>query len=348
MSGEFEDKLAKLTPRYTLRLELNGKPLITEKIALLLKLIDETGSILSASKSLNVPYSRAWEWISKVERVLQTTLIERRVGGGGGAVLTNEGRKLLDFYLSLQKPIAPMRRRRKAELVFAGSHDPLLGLLFGFLKANKEIHWVGSLAGLMSLAIGDSDVTGIHLLDPETGIYNVPYVRKFGLKEKIKLYSGFQREIGIAYHPSIKIERVSDLFDEEVRFVNRNPGSGSRILLEALLEEEAKKRKLSYEEVRRRLKGYDSVAWTHYEVVEAINAGKANAGITLRHVAESYGLNFLSLKWEEYDIAVNVDSLKKRAVKELLGLLKSDRFLSILKEAKGYKFKEDIGKEIEV
>lgn len=349
MPSSFMEKLSRLRPRYALVLELDGRPVMTEKVSALLKLIDEHGSILSASKILGISYSRAWEWISKAERLLQVQLIERKLGGkrGGGARLTKECRLLLETYdrfsVSQKDRTISLRRAKRRKPVFAGSHDPLLSLALGFVK-EKEVYWIGSMAGLMALSIGDADVAGIHLYDQESDSYNLPIIRRLGLSEVLEVYEGFEREIGVAFHPSVELKKVEDVFSGKVTMINRNPGSGSRVLFEVLLEREAKKLGTDPDVIRRRIPGYNTVAWNHQQVVDAIASGRAQAGVTLRYVADMYKLRFMPIRWESYDIAVR----KGSEVEEFLNVLKEKGFKELLETNQGYRPKPGMGKRLKL
>ena len=179
MQDDFEKILSGLSARITLLLEYRGQVIIDERLAQLLKLIDQKGSILSAAKSLGTSYSRAWEWISKAERILGVELVMRRRGGisGGGARLTEEGKKLLNYYfekakecgLMFPREVSVVPKEKLPDIFFAGSHDPILENLFGhFAKQTKykiEISWIGSSGGLLALMLREADISGTHLLD---------------------------------------------------------------------------------------------------------------------------------------------------------------------------------------
>ncbi len=332
----FEEIISKLKPRFRMVLELDGRPVVDERLASLLKMVEETGSILSASKALGLAYSRAWEAIFKAEGALGAQLVERRPGRvERSARLTEEGREVLQLYLRYTSISLPEAERHIPEFIYAGSHDPLLSSLLGHLKAEKEVHWVGSLVGLMSLSVGDADISGVHLFDPSTDSYNVPYVERLGLKGFVRLFPGYEREIGVAYRPGVKATGLDGLFDENIKWVNRNPGSGTRILFEGLIEERSRALGISPAELRERIRGYTTCVNTHQEVAEAITSGKADAGITIRAVAEMYGLKFIHLKWESFDFAVAESSLGKPVVREFLELLKN--IDEIMKRFPGYR-----------
>jgi len=234
-----------------------------------------------------------------------------------------------------------------ADLVSIGSHCPIAELIMEKLmeKYNVKIINVGSMGGFLAIKRGEADIAGIHLYDPETGTYNIPYLKKYNIENAI-LVRGYLREQGIivAKGNPYNIKCFEDIIDKKVRFINRNKGSGTRLLIDQLLEEIAKKRKTTVEKLTEEIEGFWVEAKTHSAVASAIKHGKADVGVGLRYVAEKYGLDFIPLKTEEYDFLINKKSLGKEPVKEFISILKSQWLRKILKETTGYKALENIGK----
>lgn len=204
-------------------------------------------------------------------------------------------------------------RPRTHDLVVIGSHCIGLDLLLGRLAEEgfrlKAIP-VGSTAGLAALGRGEGDVGGTHLLDPETGRYNEPF-----LPEGVRLIPGYDRRQGIAYRvddsdlADIEAdELISEIRSDRHRMVNRNPGSGTRILIDGLLE-------------GHQPPGYLHQVGTHNGVAAAIEQGRADWGMTLETVAEAAGLAFVFVAVERYDVAVREDRWNRPAVIALRRLL---------------------------
>ncbi len=202
---------------------------------------------------------------------------------------------------------------RPADLVAIGSHcvglDFLLGLLAERGVAVKSIP-VGSTAGLAALARGEGDVAGVHLLDEATGEYN----RAF-LPPGVSLVRGYGRRQGVAFRRGDPDFDVPDLdsFLAAVRrggrrMVNRNPGSGTRVLLDRLLG-------------GLRPDGYTNQPRTHHAVAAAVAQGRADWGMTLDVIAAAAGLGFLFVQEERYDLAVPDSRRSRPAVQALLALL---------------------------
>jgi len=353
-----EDELVKeLKPRGTLILEFKGARIIDEDFAKLLTLIKKTGSILSASKILGISYSRAWESIAKVEQILEARIIEPRRGGrgGGGAKLTSIGEKILERYLEeyhrlLGRRFEIMEARIEApEIIYAGSNDLLLEHILGAVRGEGvepvEIAWIGSSGGLTLLMLEEADLAGIHLYDPATGQYNLPYLSRYWLEDRVIVVRGYEREIGFASRKEID-NPIEMLVGGEARLINRNLGSGTRIHLDNLLRRKAKEAGIPFNELIRRIKGYEMEVKTHYEVAEAITLGKADLGLTTRWAAERYGLAFKRILWEKFDLAILAKSYRKEAIQKLLKYLDPVRLRKLIEGLAGYRITANSGKII--
>lgn len=202
---------------------------------------------------------------------------------------------------------------RPADLVAIGSHcigfDHVLSLLAEEGFSVKSIA-VGSTAGIGALARGEGDVAGVHLLDETTGAYNEPF-----LPQGVRLVRGYGRRQGIAFRQDDPLFDVATL-DEmifvlrsgERRMINRNPGSGTRILIDGLLEGSQPD-------------GYLHQARTHHAVAAAIEQGRADWGMTLDTIAATAGLGFFFVADERYDVAIRQDRWERPAVLALCRLL---------------------------
>ena len=203
-------------------------------------------------------------------------------------------------------------RLRTHDLVVIGSHCIGIDYLLGRLAAEgfriKSIP-VGSTAGLAALGRGEGDVGGTHLLDAATGTYNEAF-----LPPGVGLIPGYDRRQGIAYRlddPTLASNDVSlmdEIRSDRHRMVNRNPGSGTRILIDEVLE-------------GRRPPGYLHQAKTHNGVAAAIEQRRADWGMTLETVAHAAGLGFQFVANERYDLAVREDRSDRPAVAALRRLL---------------------------
>ncbi len=227
-----------------------------------------------------------------------------------------------------------------ADLTIIGSHcigvDMLLSMLRERIKP-KVIN-VGSSGGLAAVRRGESDISGMHLVDEATGEYNLPFIRRLGLEDRVYLVRGYFREQGIVVQKGNPrgISGVEDLL-EGVRFINRNPGSGTRVLLDLELGKLAEERGVELREVTARITGYEIEAKSHSAVAAAVAHGRADAGIAIRTVAEQYGLDFIPLREEEYDFAIPKEKIEKREVRDFLSALRSSEFRQMLERTPGLK-----------
>ena len=338
---------------------LGGEDLLDEATASLLYLVDSWGSLLKASRITGIPYSRAWEKIARIERLLEAKVIERRRGGpgGGGARLTSVGRALLDRYLQEYRrltgePFRPLRRgtlqEAEAALV-SGSHDFLLSTSLGRLRergARIEVHWTGSAGGLACIVMGDCDLAGVHILDLETGEYNTRAFESLGLHGSGVLIRGYDRAQGfIARRPMSLEEIATGLLRGVLRLANRKAGSGTRILLDYLLSEWAGKLGVPREEIPVRVRGYGTAYKTHLEVAEAVSRGDADVGLGLQHASKLYGLYYTHVRWEKYDLVVSREFYESGEGRRLVsGILREARRLAGSFE--GYRVPGDFGELI--
>jgi putative molybdopterin biosynthesis protein len=214
------------------------------------------------------------------------------------------------------------------DLMFIGSHDIGLDILFGMISdvaPHVKVVNVGSQGGLVAIRKGIADVAGIHLLS-ESGEYNVPFLAQYGLR-KIALVKGYLREQGIITKKGTTVA-LDDLPDKHL--INRNKGSGTRVLLDMELKQTAAKREVPFFDLISAIKGYTYEARTHSAVASAVKFGKADVGIGIRPVAELNGLEFHPITEEQYDFVIPQDRLTENVIKKFLDALRSSEFAQSL------------------
>ncbi|MEM2075906.1 MAG: molybdopterin biosynthesis protein [Zestosphaera sp.] len=236
------------------------------------------------------------------------------------------------------------------EFVFIGSHDYVVEELMRLAAEtpNYKVINAGSLGGLLAVGRGEADLCGTHMLDEESGEYNVPYVRKLGLAKDVMVIRGWVREVGFILpkgNPK-NITSFKDLFREDVVFINRNRGSGTRALIDINLRKSADEFGMKHEDIPRVVRGYLNEARTHTGVAVAVLQGRADVGVGVRHAAAIYGLEFLKVGEEIYDIVVRRDSISKHAISRTLKLLGSEEVRNLVCKYLGYKPHEDTGRTI--
>lgn len=244
---------------------------------------------------------------------------------------------------------------KPADLMIIGSHcvgvDVILEIMRRKHPWNAKVINAGSSGGISAIRRGEADIAGIHLLDEETGKYNVPYLLRYGLSGRVVLVKGYVREQGfiVAKGNPKGIKGFEDLLREDVTLVNRNPGSGTRILLDMHLKELATEKSVDFEDLISRIKGYTIEAKSHTAVAIAVLMGKADVGIGIKTVADRYGLDFIPIRGEEYDFVIRKERLSKESVKDFIEVLKSEEFRRELEQRlPGIQVTKDTGKIIEV
>ncbi len=220
-------------------------------------------------------------------------------------------------------------------IVAIGSHDLTLDLLAQFL-AEREGGWrlmsanVGSLGGLVALRRGESHLGGSHLLDPETGVYNDSYVRRYLPKQEIMLVTLVGREQGWivpAGNPQ-GLTGWRDAADPDLQFVNRQRGAGTRVLLDY----ELNKASITPDMMR----GYVREEYTHLAVAAAVASGTADAGLGIRAAARALQLDFVPLAHEQYDLVIPKIHYESDRLRPLLDLLHDGRFRTAVSNLPGY------------
>jgi putative molybdopterin biosynthesis protein len=227
----------------------------------------------------------------------------------------------------------------KNTLVITGSHDPLIDEISDILRRNDPEHFiasshVGSMAGLMAIKRNEAHLAGIHLLDENTGEYNSSYIKKYLNAGDTVLIKGVRRTQGliVAKNNPLNINKISDLDRNNIRFVNRQKGSGTRILLDYLLNKE----KINQDNIY----GYTREELTHLSVAVQVSQNSADAGLGIFSAAKIYDLDFIPVCEEDYDFIINKKNLESDLIQRFLSILKSDEFKKRLLNAGGYKLEE--------
>lgn len=334
-------------------LYVDGRRVLDERGLRLLSILDSVNSLLEASRSLGIPYSRVWDYIAKLERSLKEDIISVRRGGRGRSLeLTPTGLRIVRYVKNnIREGPRPLPRIIDIDIHIAGSDDMLLGSVVGFLKQEQGVNIlysrIGSLRGLFSLLMGDSHIAPVHLLDPDSNEYNVPHVRRLGLEGVAYLLFGYYREVGFICRRGLLVESIDDIIRNNYRIVNRCKGSGMRIFLDKLVREYASASGMSFSEIVNTIRGYGDEVATHREAVAKIVEGQADVMLGLRVDAVSAGLDFKPLRWESFDFVVSrhlVESEKWGIFFELFKELTP----KLIDSMDGYKLSENFGRMIEV
>lgn len=223
----------------------------------------------------------------------------------------------------------------KNTLVCIGSHDAIIDIIGDLMhRRNRKLYLssahVGSMGGIMALKGGETHIAPIHLLHMESGEYNISYLKKYLPNRKMALIKGVSRIQGLLVKKGnpLNILGFEDLTREGIRFVNRQKGSGTRLLLDYNL----KKLKINTEDIE----GYEREEFTHLGVAAAISSGDGDAGLGVYSAASAMGLDFIPLGNEEYDFAVPEEYLDMEIIRTFLETIRSREFLNELDKLGGY------------
>lgn len=234
----------------------------------------------------------------------------------------------------------------KNTLVVIGSHDPLLDELGNMMHiAENDVFMssahVGSMGGIMAIRRGEAHAAGCHLLDTATGVYNKAFMKKYFPKGDVKLIRcvGRQQGLMVQHGNPLNIQKFSDIARDGIRYVNRQKGSGTRILTDYLCKTELVNPDAIY--------GYEREELTHTSVAAQILSGSADAGMGIYSAAKLYDLDFIPICIEEYDLIVPDHAWDTPMVQQLIATLKSDAFREKILALGGYTI-ENPGEIIEI
>lgn len=230
--------------------------------------------------------------------------------------------------------LSPMEKLRNT-LVVIGSHDPLLDELADMLhlgdpRLYMSSSHVGSMGGIMAIRRGEAHMAGCHLLDTADGTYNRSFIRKYFPKGDVKLVScvGRQQGLMVARGNPLNICSFADISRQGIRYVNRQKGSGTRILTDYLCSRE----KVEPSDVY----GYTREELTHTSVAAQIACGSADVGMGIYSAAKLYDLDFMPICIEEYDLIIPNHAWDSPMVQQLLTILRSDAFREKILSMGGY------------
>ena len=230
--------------------------------------------------------------------------------------------------------LSPMEKLKNTVVVI-GSHDPLLDELGDMLHVeNGDVYMssshVGSMGGIMAVRKGEAHAAGCHLLDTANGTYNLAYMKKYFPKGGVRLVRcvGRQQGLMVAKGNPLNLQKFSDIAGEGVRYVNRQKGSGTRILTDYL----CKQNNLNVDEIY----GYDREELTHTSVAVQIVSGSADVGMGIYSAAKLYDLDFIPICIEEYDLIIPDHAWDTPQVQRMIAILKSEEFKNKILALGGY------------
>ena len=253
-------------------------------------------------------------------------------------------RKLIDEWIESNAQAGRGEARQKSKrmagaLLASGSNDPILDMLHTRMRKTYPEFYVfsantGSTEGLRALNKSYTDIAWSHLYDPKSGEYNVPFLPTYLPDVKAVVVHLFQREVGFIVGPKnpFHIQGFGDLTQKGVRFINRQQGSGTRVLLDHYL----KKSRIPSSKIQ----GYEQEVCTHFEIGLSILAREADVGIATSAISQLLGLPFVPIIQESFDMLMDQSTFFERGVQALIDILNSKEFRSRVEKLGSYDFKD--------
>lgn len=233
--------------------------------------------------------------------------------------------------IELLKPLEEISQA----IVFNGSHDLTIDLLSVQLKKANPLSkiissHVGSMAGLMAIKKGEAHVAGVHLLDPETGEYNLSYIKRFLTGQEVVLYPFLKRKQGwfLPEGNPLSIQYVQDIVEQKADFVNRQKGAGTRVLFDKLLKES----NLSSSDII----GYQREMFSHLSVAAEVKTNENAVGLGIYPAAKAMNLTFIPVADEDYDLVMTKDFFDSKQGKILIEAIHSKEFKAEVDKIGGY------------
>ncbi|OYU43438.1 MAG: LysR family transcriptional regulator, partial [Burkholderiales bacterium PBB4] len=313
----------------------------------LLQAVAANGSISAGAKALGLSYRHVWGELKRWENELGNELVVWEKGQS--ARLTEFGSKLMWAERQAQARLAPQIEALRADLERAyavafdpqahvaslyASHDDALGLLREHALENQvhlDIHFCGSVDSLRGLNEGRCVMAGFHTLqNPAQGTWAEKIYKPL-------LQPGLHKIIGFAHRTQglivaqgnpLDLQSLQDLATRQVRFVNRNLGSGTRVVLDELLQQQGI--------ASARIRGYLDTEPSHTAVAHAVAAGEADAGLGIEIAARALGLSFVPLVQESYHLVCLKSALEEPPIAALRQVLQSSEWKQKLSEIAGY------------
>lgn len=223
----------------------------------------------------------------------------------------------------------------KNTIVAVGSHDNTLDIIADQIKAGHSSltlssSHVGSMGGLMAIKKGVCHLAGSHLLDIDDGSYNISYIKKYLLNTKVKLINLVFRDQGLIVSPGNPktIKGIEDLDRNDITFINRQAGSGTRILLDYKLNQ------LGMEPEK--ISGYDNEEFTHMSVAVAVLSGSVDVGLGIFAAAKALNLDFIPVVTEQYDLIIPEEYFEWENIQVLLETISTKEFKDRVEALGGY------------
>ncbi len=324
----------------------DGKPLDTAVLLSLLRAIDETGSIARAAQAVGLSYRYAWGLLREAEDLFGYSLMQ--TGRGRGTQLSPLAEKLIWADRRVAARLSPTLDSLASELETElgktlGAAPAMIRLdashgfaVAAFLKQATEsglpidLRYRNSTDAVAALSRGESDLAGFHVPVGEFEAQSAERYGKWLDAKSHKLISLALRTQGLFVNPGnpLGIKGLEDLARADVRFVNRQAGSGTRMLLELMLPK--------FDISASMINGYENTEFTHSAVAAFIASGMADVGFGVQTAAERFKLDFIPLARERYFFAVSAEALEQAKMRQVIDVVRSKNFRDAVQQLAGY------------
>ena len=252
-------------------------------------------------------------------------------------------RKLIDGWIDSNAKTGLEQAKQKSRkiegaLLASGSNDPILDMLHTYMRKSYPEFYIfsaktGSTDGLKALNMGYTDIAWSHLFDPKSGEYNVPFLSSYLTNVKPVVVNLFRRDLGFVVAPEnpLHLHAFEDLTQKRVRFVNRQKGSGTRVLLDHHL----KRLRI----IPSKINGYEKEVYTHFEVGLSILSKEADVGIATIAVSKLLGLPFIPITHESFDMILDQSTFFEKGIQAFIEILNSHEFRNRVERLGSYDFK---------
>jgi molybdate-binding protein/DNA-binding transcriptional regulator YhcF (GntR family) len=284
-----------------------------------------------ASLGVNMPLRRA-----ALANDAEAFLLRVLSAGYSVSEIEQAIRIALDRWRVISQDVEP---RAEHVIRFVGSHDPSISMIADQFKTlapgyTMPITFAGSLGGLIALAEHKADVAGSHLWDGDSDTYNAAFVRRLLPGQRTALITLAHRRLGLILAPGnpLNITGLPDLAALHLRFINRQAGAGTRVWLDAQL--------CRMGIASQQIAGYGEQVMTHTEVARAVSEGRADTGLGIEAAALAYGLDFLFLTSERYDLVIPATAWTSEPIQRLVAWLSGESARALLGGLAGYDLSE--------
>jgi excisionase family DNA binding protein len=252
-------------------------------------------------------------------------------------------KKLIDDWIDSSAKGGLEQARQKSKRIegaflASGSNDPILDMLHTYMRKSYPEFYIfsaniGSTDGLKALNMGYTDIAWSHLLEPKTGEYNIPFLPTYLPDVQPVVVNLFHRDLGfvVAHKNPLRIRGFEDLAKKEVRLINRQKGSGTRVLLDHHL----RRSKISTSIIN----GYEREVYTHFEVGLSILSKEADVGIATTAVSKLLGLSFIPITQERFDMILSKSTFFEKGIQAFIEVLNSEGFQNRVAKLGNYDFK---------